>query len=310
MLIIPDWLSAKPLGRTVLTIGVFDGLHLGHQSLIQRVISRAESLKAMSLALTFDPHPMAVLSKAAAPEVLTTFDQKAVLLEAMGLSALGRLCFNQELSNLLPLDFLNNVIAKSMNLQEFYVGPDFHFGRNAEGNISLLQKWASTLGHPVNVRPITMVKGPNDEDYSSSHLRGLLKVGLVEEAAKILGRPYLISGEVIAGQARGRQLGYPTANLGRVPQLIPGPGVYAVRAYLGGLTLFGMTSIGHNPTFKSQFLTVETFIFDFSQDFYGQILRVEFLTRLRDMVRFDSVESLVRQLGDDEKMARGVLEKI
>ncbi|MDR1086196.1 MAG: riboflavin biosynthesis protein RibF [Deltaproteobacteria bacterium] len=309
MLIIPDWLSTEPLDRTVLTIGVFDGLHLGHQLLIRRVINRAKALAAISLVLTFDPHPMVVLSPAGAPEVLTTFDQKAKLLEPMGLSGLGRLCFTQALSNTGAVDFLNEYISGPLKLLELYVGPDFHFGRNAEGNISLLRDWARSSAYPVKVRSVQALKGPQDEDFSSSHLRGLLKVGLVEEAARILGRPYLISGTVICGQARGRQLGYPTANLGQVPQLIPGPGVYAVRAILGDRIFRAMTSIGHNPTFSSKVLTVETYIFDFSEDFYGQTLELEFMARLRDMIRFDSVRSLVLQLQEDEKKARTFFQK-
>jgi riboflavin kinase/FMN adenylyltransferase len=309
MLIINDWLAAEPCGRTVFTIGVFDGLHLGHQALIRQVIDRAKALKATSLVLTFEPHPLVVLSPAGAPEILTTFDQKAKLLDNLGLAALGRLRFDQAMSDLRALDFLNEIIAKRVQLLEIFVGPDFHFGRGAEGNPDLIKKWGASLPEPVKVRPISEVKGPKEETYSSSHIRGLIKVGLVKEAASILGRAYNISGLVVSGQARGRSLGYPTANLGEVPQLIPGPGVYAVEAILGSERLYGMTSIGHNPTFVSQTLTVETFIFDYSRDFYGEKLELAFKARLRGMIRFDSVTSLVRQLGEDEKMARAVLAK-
>ncbi|MDR1871886.1 MAG: riboflavin biosynthesis protein RibF [Deltaproteobacteria bacterium] len=307
MLIINDWLASEPLGRTVLTIGVFDGLHLGHQALIRQVIDRAKAKDATSLVLTFEPHPLVVLSPAGAPEILTTFEQKARLLETLGLGAIGRLRFDQAMSDLRALDFLNDILAKRAKLIEVFMGPDFHFGRGAEGNLDLIKKWGGALAAPVKVRPISEVRGPREETYSSSHIRGLIKVGLVKEAASILGRPYSISGVVVSGQARGRSLGFPTANLGEVPQLIPGPGVYAVEATLGQERLFGMTSIGHNPTFVSQTLTVETFIFDYARDFYGEKLEIAFIARLRGMIRFDSVKSLVRQLGEDEKMARAAL---
>ncbi|MDR2141241.1 MAG: bifunctional riboflavin kinase/FAD synthetase [Deltaproteobacteria bacterium] len=307
MLIIPDWLSCAPLGRTVMTIGVFDGIHLGHQFLIQRVIDRAKALGATSLVLTFEPHPLVVLSPAGAPEILTTFDRKAEILGELGLEALGLLRFDQTLSDMRALDFLNQVIAARLKLLEIHIGPDFRFGRGAEGHMATLRDWGRQLDPPVKARSIQQIKGPREETYSSSHIRGLIKVGLVEEAAGILGRTYRISGVVETGQARGRLLGYPTANLGQVPQLIPGPGVYATRVILGALTFHGMTSVGYNPTFSSRILTVETYIFDFSEDCYGEKLEVEFVARLRGVIRFDSAESLVRQLGEDEKMARALL---
>jgi riboflavin kinase/FMN adenylyltransferase len=307
MLIFPDWLRAEALDRTVMTIGVFDGLHLGHQSLIRQVIHRAKVLSATSLVLTFEPHPLVVLSPAGAPETLTTFDQKAKFVGDMGLMAMGRLRFDRAMSDLGAREFLSQVLAKRMKLVEIFIGPDFHFGRGAEGDLALIKEWGRSLKEPVKARSIQQVNGPRGETFSSSHIRGLIKVGLAREAANILGRPYRLAGQVVAGQARGRTLGYPTANLGQVAQLIPGPGVYAVRAILGDLTLFGMTSVGHNPTFSSQALTVETHIFDYSRDFYGEKLELEFIDRLRGVIRFDSAAGLIRQLGEDEKAARAVL---
>ncbi|MDR1607321.1 MAG: riboflavin biosynthesis protein RibF [Deltaproteobacteria bacterium] len=307
MLIIPDWLSSQPLGRTVFTIGVFDGLHLGHQALIKRVIERANELSATSLALTFSPHPLVVLSPSGAPETLTTFEQKVEILRELDLMALGRLRFDRAMSDLLARDFLDRIIATRLKPVEIFIGPDFHFGRGAEGNFALIKEWGQSLPVPAKVFSIEQVKGPGGETYSSSHIRGLIKVGLVREAANILGRPYRISGVVEVGQARGRCLGYPTANLGQSRQLTPGPGVYAVRVKLGEKTLYGMTSVGHNPTFSSKVLTVETNIFDFNGDCYGEKLDLEFMDWLRGVIRFDSAASLTRQLGEDEKMARAVL---
>jgi riboflavin kinase/FMN adenylyltransferase len=309
MLIAEDWLNGPRLGRTVLTIGVFAGVHLGHAYLVGRTIERAKALNASSLVLTFDPHPLVVLSPAAAPETLTGFKRKAEILEAMGLSVLGRLRFDAAMSDWRPFDFLDRAVGERTSPQEIYVGQDFHFGRGAEGDLAAIKAWGEERRSPVLAHSLRQVKGPGGETYSSSRVRGLLREGLVREAAAILGRPYDLFGTVVKGEARGRLLGYPTANLGHMAQLIPGPGVYATRVKLGQKDLLGMTSVGYNPTFKSKKLTVETFIFDFSEDFYGENMTLSFIDRLRGVIRFSSPESLVRQLSEDEKQARAILAK-
>jgi riboflavin kinase/FMN adenylyltransferase len=288
-----------------MTVGVFDGLHLGHRFLLERVITRARELDVSSLALTFEPHPLAVLSPAAAPEALTTFDQKAALLESMGLDVLGRLVFDEALGDTGPREFLEKAVAGRAGARDIVTGPDFRFGRGAEGHFGLLSAWARSRGITVEACPART--GVEGEDLSSSRLRGLLKVGHVEAAAKILGRPYRLDGEVVTGRQRGRTLGFPTANLGGAAQLVPGPGVYAVMAVFRGRSLPAMTSIGHNPTFKGGELTVETFVFDFHEEFYGERLGLEFIRRIRNMIRFDSPQSLAAQLARDEDKARAVL---
>ena len=287
-----------------MAIGVFDGLHLGHQHLVGQVIEAARRQKAASVVLTFDPHPLALLSSSKAPETLTTFEQKAEILEGMGLDILGRLRFNDALRQTGPAEFLREAVEAKVELAEIVLGPDFRFGRNAEGHAGMLRDWAK--GQGALVTEIGLVKGL-DVVYSSSHVRSLLKVGLVDSAAISLGRPYRLAGKVVPGAARGRQLGYPTANLGDVAQLIPAPGVYAVRTRLRGQILQGMTSVGHNPTFANQYLTVETYLFDHEGDFYGESLEVDFKGHLRGMVKFDGVEGLIKQLGDDERGARELL---
>jgi len=307
MKIISDWLNQDLFGlqKTVLTIGVFDGLHLGHQFLIKKVIQRARDLKISSLVLTFDPHPLAVLSPFSAPETLTTFEQKASILEPFGLDLLGRLCFNEDLSKVGALDFLNDIIISKVTPVEMLIGPDFRFGRGAEGHFDLIKNWSK--GRKIKLFSVEQQKDSGNQAYASSQVRSHLKVGLVEQANLVLGRPYLISGKVVTGEARGRQLGFPTANLGQIEQLIPGPGVYAVKVRLKERLYPAMTSIGHNPTFSSQYLTVETYIFDFSEDIYGQSIDLKFMAHLRGMVRFDSLKALVDQLKKDEEKARTVL---
>ncbi|MDR1039503.1 MAG: riboflavin biosynthesis protein RibF [Deltaproteobacteria bacterium] len=307
MLTVPDWLAgpAGPRLRTVLTVGSFDGLHLGHQFLVDRVVRGAREKGAASLVLTFEPHPLSILSPSAAPEVLTTFAQKAEILESLDVDVLGRLVFDDALSDIGPAEFLEQAIQERTEALEIVTGPDFRFGRGAEGHFGLLSAWAKARG--IAVEACRAQIAPGGESLSSSRLRGLLKVGHVESAAKILGRPYRLDGEVVAGQRRGRTLGFPTANLGGMAQLVPGPGVYAVNAVLRGRRLPAMTSIGHNPTFKGGSLTVETFVFDFSEELYGERLGLEFVRRIRNMIRFESPQALADQLARDEGLARGFL---
>ncbi|MDR2199974.1 MAG: bifunctional riboflavin kinase/FAD synthetase [Deltaproteobacteria bacterium] len=307
MRLISDWLKDAPVPGpdAVLTIGVFDGLHRGHQYLINEVIQRARDLEVNSLLLTFEPHPLSVLSHKYAPDILTTFGQKKEVLEGMGLDILGCLRFNEALAKTSAEDFLNSVVSPSVQPTEILIGSDFHFGRNAEGSLSLLSSWAKKRG--IGLTAVDIQYSSGGEIFASSHVRGLLKMGHVESAAKLLGRPYRLTGEVITGQKRGRTLGFPTANLGKVGQLIPGPGVYAVKAILRGVERSAMTSIGNNPTFKGQYLTVETYIFDFEGEFYGEELSLDFMRRIRGMIRFDSAAALTLQLKADEKQARAFL---
>jgi riboflavin kinase/FMN adenylyltransferase len=307
MQLVSDWLKDAPVPgpRAVLTIGVFDGLHRGHQFLINEVIRRAAALDVDSVLITFEPHPLSVLASKYAPPILTTLDQKKEVLSAMGLSTLACLRFDGDLASMGAEDFLNDVLAPRVEPVEILIGPDFRFGRDAEGHFDLLAAWAKKRG--VTLRAVEIQHAQGGEVFSSSHVRGLLKMGHVESAAKLLGRPYRIRGEVIAGQRRGRTLGFPTANLGNVGQLVPGPGVYAVMAGLRGQWLPAMTSIGNNPTFKGQYLTIETFIFDFDDDCYGAGLDLDFVRRIRGMIRFDSATALVAQLQEDERQARSSL---
>jgi riboflavin kinase/FMN adenylyltransferase len=304
MNVIRDWAGHRPpkRPRAVLTVGVFDGLHLGHQRLIGEVVGRARRLAASSVVLTFDPHPMAILSKA--PEVLTTFEQKAEILAGLGLDVLGRLEFDEAMRMTGAERFLRDFLEAKLEPVEIVVGPDFRFGRDAEGHVDQIRDWARRVR--ARVTEIELQKG-RDVIHSSSHVRSLLKLGLVDAAALSLGRPYRLAGRVVAGAARGRRLGFPTANLGDVAQLIPGPGVYAVRARLRGGFHPAMTSVGHNPTFAGQYLTVETCLFDFRDDFYGEILELDFVGHLRGMVKFDGEAALVRQLEADERAARALL---
>jgi len=310
MELITDWEHHQAVERmqTVFSIGVFDGLHLGHKHLVDMVIKKAAKLKVASLVLTFDPHPLEVLAPTAAPPALTTLQQKVEILSDWGLDRLGVIKFNREVASISPQNFLFQFLDKFIDPVVAVLGPDFTFGQGAKGNAETIIDW---LGR-TNPKARVLIADPRrgkDGVYSSSQIRQNLKSGLVELAAKSLGRPYRLQGRVIHGQARGRNLGFPTANLGHIHQLIPAPGVYAVRVNLDDGVYGGMTSIGFNPTFnsgipESQPLTVETNIFDFDRFIYNQELSLDFMVNLREMIRFKSPEQLVRQLEKDRQNAQ------
>ncbi len=307
MNVITNWekqnISERP--KTFFTIGSFDGLHLGHRYIIEKIIKKAKSLKAQSLVLTFEPHPLQILAATAAPPILTTLEQKIKILSSWGLDTLGVLAFNKKMAALSPSTFLQKIIEHFIKPMGLAIGPDFTFGRNAEGNFDFLEKWARNYN--FQVLKIDNQISNQDGHYSSSQIRQALKEGLVEVAARALGRPYQLSGQVEQGLARGRLLGFPTANLGQIPQLIPDPGVYAVWAQTHRTKHAAMCSIGYNPTFNQKVLTVEAHLLDFEGDLYGQQMTLDFVGRLRGMVKFNSIDDLVAQMKKDEETTRTIL---
>lgn len=304
MELINDWeqQEAGDRPRTVFSIGVFDGLHLGHRYLIDQVIKTAGRLKAQSLILTFEPHPLAILAPTAAPPVLTTLAQKAEVLRSWGLDRLGILRFSREMAALPPKKFLFQFLGKFIEPAGAILGPDFTFGQNAQGGAETIAEWLNQINPKAKVS-IAEPQSGTDGLYSSSQIRQDLKSGLVENAAAALGRPYQLTGQVVHGQARGRLIGFPTVNLGHIRQLIPEPGVYVSRAAIDGESYGSMTSIGYNPTFGEQPMTVESNIFDFNRFVYGQEISLDFIGRLRAMIRFNSVDQLTAQLEKDRSAA-------
>lgn len=303
MELILDWsVPTLERERAVFSIGMFDGLHLGHKSLIDMVVAEAAHLKAQSLVLTFEPHPLEILAKQAAPPLLTTLGQKAEILASWGVDRLGVLRFTKEMANLEPHKFLMQYLSKHIEPQMVVLGADFSFGKGGKGGSEHIVRWLEQTAPKARLVRAEPLSGPNGP-YSSSQIRQDLKSGLVENVARSLGRPYRLAGEVVHGLARGRILGFPTANMGDIKQLIPEPGAYAVNVHILDEVYQGMTSIGYNPTFGEQPMTVETNIFDFDKYIYGQAISVDFMARLRPMVRFKSAEQLVEQLEKDRQDA-------
>ena len=295
-----------PFSRTVVTVGNFDGVHLGHRAILGRVTARAKELGSQPVALTFDPHPVKMLRPQANLPLLTTPEQKFRLLKEAGMDAVVVLPFTQEFAAIPARDFVVRYFVESLKAREVVVGHDYNFGYQREGNIDLLKELGQTLGFTVQVVWAVEVNGAV---VSSSLIRAMLKLGKVEEANELLGRPYSVSGQVIVGKGRGAKLlGIPTANILPENDLLPASGIYAVVAQWGEKILPGVANIGTCPTFDNETaLSLEVHIFDFAGDLYGENLSVEFVARLREERRFPSIEALGAQIRADIAAARKVL---
>jgi riboflavin kinase/FMN adenylyltransferase len=288
--------------RTVVTIGNFDGVHLGHRAILGRVQQRARELEAQAVAVTFDPHPLKVLRPEMHLPLLTTPAQKLELLNASGLEAVVVLPFTREFAVLPARDFVMQYFCERLKVREVVVGHDYCFGRNREGNIDLLTELGRTHGFTVQVVWAVEVDGAV---VSSSLIRAMLKLGRVAEAAHLLGRSYGVVGRVIQGKGRGAKLlGVPTANLRPENELLPATGIYAVRVRLGAETWQGAANIGTCPTFENGEFSLEVHLLDFDGDLYGYTLEVEFAARLREERKFPSLEALTAQIHADIAAAR------
>ena len=299
--------NAEILRPTVLTLGVFDGLHLGHQLIIRTVVERARSLGAVPTVITFDPHPRAVLHPESAPPLLQTFDQKIEAFGVLGVEQAIVVRFNKAFSQIRAEDFLRDVVCERLQAQEVYLGRGFAFGHKREGNIELLKEASGRLGFHADEVPEVRLRG---QRISSSRIRELLSEGRVNLARRMLGRPYGVEGRVIRGRERGRTLGFPTANLHPQNRVIPRSGVYVTATLIEGAWRRSVTNVGTRPTFESEAEpSVETFVINWSGDLYGDVVRVRFLHRLRDERKFDSIEDLRTQIAKDLQTATEYFER-
>ena len=292
---------------SVLTTGTFDGVHLGHQAILRYLVERAGVVGGKATVVTFDPHPREVLG-ASHVSILTTLEERADALQSHGVERFVVLPFTRRLSMLEPEAYVTDVLLGTVGMQEIVIGYDHGFGRNRSGNRSTLVALGKEHGFSVDVIPEQIVTGVT---VSSTQIRNaLLDEGDVQRAATLLGCPYSLAGTVVMGDQRGRQIGFPTANLHAEDprKLIPRPGVYAVRAETASGPYGGMMNIGRRPTFETDgSVQAEVHLFGFEGDLYGTLLRVHFVARLRDERKFDSAEALVAQLKDDRAHAQRVL---
>ena len=292
---------------TVLTLGVFDGLHLGHQLIMRTVVERAKAVGALPTVITFDPHPRAILHPTSSPPLLQTLDQKVEGFGVLGIEQTIVVPFTKEFSLVRAQDFLSDVVNDRLHAKEVYLGKGFAFGHNREGNIDLLRRVSSTLGFFADEVPEVRIRGRR---VSSSRIRELLLQGKVNLARRMLGRPYGVEGRVTRGDERGHKLGFPTANLRPQNRVIPARGVYVTGTLIDGQWHRSVTNVGVRPTFKRDSEpSVETFVLNWTGDLYGDVIRVRFLHRLRDEKRFGSIEDLKIQITRDVQRAVDFFER-
>ncbi len=295
----------KPFHKAVVTIGNFDGVHIGHQSLFHQVIQKAEAIGGTSVAITFEPHPLRVLTQDQHPPLITLYEQKKELIAATGLDALVCLPFTLDLAAMPARAFVEDLLVKRIGMRAIIVGRDYSFGRGREGDIGLLQTLGADLGYDVVVADWITAAHASKDRISSTRVRELVMEGRLAEARQLLGRHYQIRGTVVAGRNRGgKLLGFPTANVQLYDELCPQTGIYAVTIDLEGQFLQGVANIGYSPTFDDHLFTVEVHILDFAADIYGRKIKINFLQRIRDEIKFESLEALSDQIRRDIEIAR------
>ncbi len=298
--------AAPGWGRSVVTIGVFDGVHLGHQETVGHAVKRARDLGVQSVVVTFDPHPAEVVRPGSHPAVLTEPARKAELLEQLGVDVLCVIPFTLEFSRLSAEAFVHDVLVEHLHATLVVVGENFRFGHRQAGDVALLERLGRTFGFGVEPAPLIANDGTV---FSSTYIRACVDAGDVTAAAQALGRPHRLDGVVVRGDRRGRELGFPTANvLTDRHAAVPADGIYAGWVVRHGTQrLPAAISIGTNPTFAGRERRVEAYVLDFDGDLYGERVAVEVVTRLREMRRYDGLAPLVAQIAADVEQTRDAL---
>ncbi|KAA3616049.1 MAG: bifunctional riboflavin kinase/FAD synthetase [Calditrichaeota bacterium] len=287
--------------KNILTIGTFDGVHLGHKYLLNRVIVLSKKLDGKPAVVTFEPHPqMVVNSNREIPiKIITTLDEKLEMLKAAGIQSVYVIEFNNQFAKFTSVEFIENYLKTKIGLMGIVVGFDHNFGNARKGDFETLN--AAFSDEAIEVEKLDRYAF-NDEIISSSTIRRLIANGEIVRANELLGYPYSIAGPIVFGDKRGRNLGFPTANLdiAKLNKIMPEMGVYAVRASIGNESYFGMANVGIRPTFAQESLSLEVNIFDFSENIYGKMVRVHFLKKIRNEVKFSNPQALIKQLQKDK----------
>ena len=306
MEIIKDIVSLKKsYPNTVLTIGNYDGVHLGHQKILSMVGKKAEEIGGTSMVMTFDPHPVKVIAPEKNVKLLTTPEEKARLIAKMGIDVLLFITFTKEFSQIAPDEFISELLVKKLNIKEVIVGANYSFGKSKKGNIDLLRKRGREFGFHATAVQDVMLHG---NIVSSSSIRSLLLKGAVQDVITYLGRAYSILGTVIKGKGRGKSiLNIPTANITSPVEIAPKEGVYAVRVGYKGSIYDGVANIGKNPTFGNADVSYEVHLFGFSGDLIGESLRIYFIDRIRNEKTFPDVATLEKQIREDMDIAGKIL---
>jgi riboflavin kinase/FMN adenylyltransferase len=297
----------KPYKNAVITIGNFDGVHIGHQALFHEVIQKADRINGTSIVMTFEPHPVRVLKQNGHLPLITLYDQKIELIEKSGIDVLICVPFTKEFAAISAKEFVEDLLLKSIGMKAIVVGKDYTFGKNREGNIDLLKIYAKNLDFEVIVADWIHTSNNGPGRISSTRTRELVMAGKVDEAQKLLGRYYQLRGMVTTGRDRGgKLLGFPTANIKLHDELCPKNGVYAVTVDCMGKIFQGVANIGYSPTFDDHVFSVEVHILDFNENIYGQQIRVDFVQRIRDEEKFSTIAELSDQIKKDIVKARKI----
>jgi len=292
----------------VVTIGNFDGIHLGHGLIFEQVIAAARQEKRQALVITFDPHPKMLLHPERRPfYLITSLEEKISLLDDIGIDAVILIPFSLEFAKTTAETFIRDILWDKLHIRKIFIGHDYTFGRGKEGNEAYLVLQGSKLGFDVDVVNAFTI---NSGIVSSTRIRNAILEGDVKTAASLLGRPYNLSGPVVVGHRRGAGLGFPTANIDPEKVLVPARGVYAVIVELDGQRYQGVLNIGYNPTFADEKRSVEVHLLDFDGNIYGMTLEVLFIERIRDEVKFDGPDKLVAQIRQDIDRARIILKPL
>jgi len=298
----------KPYKNAVITIGNFDGIHIGHQALFHEVIEKADTIGGTSIVMTFDPHPVRVLKQNGHLPLITLNEQKIELIENSGIDVLICIQFNKAFAAISAKEFVEDLLLKCIGMKAIVVGKDYTFGRNREGNLELLQTFADNLEFEVIVADWVQTSRGLPNRISSTRTRELVMAGEVADAKKLLGRYYQIRGVVTTGRNRGgKLLGFPTANITLHDELCPKNGVYAVTVDCMEKKYQGVANIGYSPTFDDGLFSVEVHILDFNENIYGKKIRVNFVQRIRDEIKFSDITELSDAIRKDIEKARKIL---
>lgn len=296
-----------PAGPSVVTLGNFDGVHLGHRELFRHLVKKARQFGCRSVVYTFNPHPLKFLAPEKAPLLLNTPEEKQRLIAASHIDLLVEAPFNRELASMPPMRFVDEVLVAKLQTRALVIGYDYAFGKGREGDAAFLQDCGAAKGFSVEVlQPV----GAASEPYSSTRIRQMVAAGDVAEVVTLLGRHYNLEGHVVPGEQRGRELGFPTANLTTDKEQLPAPGVYAVKVRYKQQEFNGVLNLGRRPTFGEGHSTIEVHLLDYTGRLYNESLRIYFVERLRDERRFPGPRELTAAISADVLRARQILDNV
>jgi len=294
-----------PIHRPVVTLGNFDGVHLGHRKIFELLKEEARECGATAMVITFYPHPLKIINPQKAPPLIASLDERLQLIKSCGIDFIACIPFTETFAGWSPERFVQEILVDELDVTRVLVGEDFRFGKGRKAGLNFLRKSGESHGfHVHRIEPVQI----HDQEISSTRIRQAILKGHVRKAATMLDRPYNITGTVVHGEHVGRTLGFPTANIETQAELIPANGVYAVNALCEGENLSGVANLGVKPTFSGKKFTIEINIFNFDKDIYGKSLQVDFIERIRDERPFPNVQTLIQQIQKDCDQARKILQ--